>query len=317
MMILFTLLLGCASRIDSFTLDKVLPIGMGEPDLGKACALGESLNYPLRSLTNKTPNKAMIISETTAALCLDIKSMEEDLKAAQFKYLSSVPQAMDGKIAAQRMHTKVAIRYVQAYNYTESAFGTIGEGACPKLSKKDESAFLIGLIAGTLAVIHSRLGGSQAGVSDSLLPKIARASKCLDDEKWWYTPQALRSAVWAFVPGSGPENVDPWSVLYESGEEGAKTQVRVAWGIHNLIASISNQEDSFHKGIVAHAESINNHSISGPWALLDEYAFWVSRHRLDLLWMKKEGHRSPDFGSFPVDQTESPPLPVPFEEDPF
>ena len=111
------LLSGCASHIDGFTLKKVIPVGMAQPDLGKACALGEGLNHPLRSLTKQTPNKAMIIAETTSALCLDVEAMEADLSAEQYKYLKQVPLAMDAKISAERLHTQTAHRYHRAYLY--------------------------------------------------------------------------------------------------------------------------------------------------------------------------------------------------------
>ena len=294
-------MIGCTSHIDGFTLQKVVPVGMSQPDLRKACALGEGLNHPLRSFTKKTPNKAMIIAETTAGLCLDIDSMDADIRAEQYKFLKQVPVAIDAKIVAERLHTQTAIRYQRAFFYAESAYGTIGAGECPNLAKKDEVAYLIGLVAGTLAVIHNRLGGNKAMVSDELLPQIARASECLNNAKWWYTPQALRAAVWAFVPGSGPESIDAWEHLKEAGNEGAKSDFRVSWGIHNLIAAMSGKDDFLKAGLEAHAKSIQDTPVGGEWGLLDEYGFRVSQHMSDLIWTREKGHRTMLFGSWPID----------------
>jgi hypothetical protein len=311
---------GCASHIDGFTLNKVLPVGMSQPDLGKACALGEGLNHPLRSLTSVTPNKAMIIAETTSALCTDSDAMEADILAEQYKFLKLIPQAIDAKISAERLHTQTAQRYYRAYLYTESAFGDMGTGACPDFKGNEEAAYLIGLVAGTLSVIHNRIGGNKAGVPDVLLPKIARASECVENQKWWHTPQALRAAVWAFVPGSGPESVDAWAHLKEAGSEGAKTNFRIAWGIHNLIAAMSGKEDLLKIGLEAHAVSIDETSVGGEWALLDEYGFRVSQHMSDLIWTREEGHRTMRFGSWPIEETSEEDTKLEedlFEEDPF
>jgi len=308
---------GCLSHthIDGFTLDNVVPVGMSQPDLGKACALGEGLNHPLRSLTKETPNKAMIIAETTAALCIDVDTMNADILADQYTYLKMPSQAMDSRIAAERLHSQAAYRYYLAYLYSNSAYGEIGEG-CPVLQEKDEAAYLIGLVAGTLAVIHNRLGGNKSGVPDVLLPKIARASACLDNTKWWYTPQALRAGVWAFVPGSGPESVDAWKHLQEAGELGEASGFRIAWGIHNLIAYLSGKEEQLAVGISAHAAAITERPIQGDWALLDEYGFRISRHMSDRIWAREKGYRTPNFGTWPI-QAEKPEEVDPFEEDPF
>ena len=316
--LLFVLFSGCASHIDGFTLKKVIPVGMAQPDLGKACALGEGLNHPLRSLTQKTPNKAMIIAETTAALCLDVEAMEADLNAEQYKYVKQVPLAMDAKISAERLHTQTAHRYHRAYLYLESAYGEVGTGQCPNMKESDEAAYLIGLVAGTLAVIHNRLGGNKGGVPDVLLPKIARGTDCLENTKWWHTPQALRAAVWSFIPGSGPESIDAWTHLKEAGQEGAKSDFRVAWGIHNLITSMSGKEEMLRIGLEQHAASIQETEVGGEWALLDEYGFRVSQHMSDLIWTREKGHRTQTFGLWPISEAEEEQNEAdPFEEDPF
>ena len=316
-MILFSFLVGCASHIDNYTLKKIVPLGMSQADLHKACALGESLNHPLRSLTKATPNRAMIIAETTAALCFDVQSMQYDIASEQHKFLKNIPQAIDAKITAERLHTMAARRYHQAYTYTQDAYGVIGNGTCPKLRTHDQPAYLIGLIAGTLAVIHSRMGGGEAGVPDAILPKVARATDCLDNSLWWHTPQALQSAVWAFIPGSGPQDIDAWQRLEEAGTEGAKSSFRIAWGIHNLIASISDKQENLKRGILAHAEAIEVKPVGGDWALLDEYVFWVTRHHSDLIWVKEKGHRTPTLGEWPEEEKPSQQEEIPFEEDPF
>ncbi|MEC7984840.1 MAG: hypothetical protein VX278_06735 [Myxococcota bacterium] len=311
-MIALYLSLGCASHINDFALDRIVPVGMSQGDLGKACSLGEGLNHPLNSVTQKTPNKAMVIADVTAGLCDDVLAMEQDLNAAKSKFQENIPNVMDARIAAQRLHTQAARRYYSAYQYTEKAYGEIGEG-CPKLRQKDEIIYLVGLVAGTLSVLHSRNGGNDAQVPDGILPKIARGAACLDNDEWWYTPQALQSAVWAFVPGSGPADVDAWKHLREAGEKGEPSGYRVAWGIHNLIAYNSGKDDFLREGVIAHGASIQNKPVGGDWALLDEYVMWVSRHQSDLVWISKKGHRTPEFGAWPA----SPKQEEPEEEDPF
>lgn len=314
-MIVFVLisLMGCIKLVDNMVLSKVVPTGLGSSDLGKACALGESLSHPISSI--KKTERSMVIAETTAGLCAELQVWEARLKEARalknLQGASRVAEVKDARILAQRYHKMAATRYYRAFLYLESEYGDVG-GVCPELKEEDEVVYVVGLVAGLLSVLNNKKGGGQVDISESLLAEIARGTKCVDNQKWWNTPHAIEGAVWASVPGSGPEDVDPWEYMKDSAEVGADTGVRVGWGFHNLIAANAGKTDILKMGIKAHAESMEIKSSHPNFALLDEYAYQVSLHESDLIWVQTKGYRTTVFGAMPA-----PPKIKVQEDDPF
>ena len=314
------LTLGCAALVDNYTYKKVIPVGLASPDLRKACGLGESLSFPLRSF-GKLP-RTMVVAETTAGLCEEFEAWEARLtEAKSLKNLAGdarLAEVKDARLRAQRAHTRVATRYYRAFRELEKSYPkhTLGEGACPTIKEKDEVVYVVGLVAGLLAVLHSKNGANLASVPDSLLPRIARAATCVNAQKWWYVPHAIQGSVWAAVPGSGPEKIDPWKHLSDAADKGSSSGVRVGWGFHNLIAANAGRTKDLHFGLKAHAESKESKGAHPNWALLDEYAYYVSRHQSDLLWIAHAGHRTELFGDLPQTESESSQEEDPFGEEP-
>ena len=176
-------------------------------------------------------------------------------------------------------------------------------------------AGVVGLVAGTLALLHDKAGGSQLEIPLDLLPRIARGADCIDNEQWWEVGKSLQGAAWATIAGSGPEGTDPWDVLWQAAEQGESSGVRVGWAIHNLIAANGGQDERLQKGLARHANSLEQNEQNQDWALLDEYSRRTSLHQSDLIWISEVGHRSPKLGDVPP-----PPLPPPSEDaedDPF
>lgn len=311
-------MLGCASKIDRITIDKVLMTGMAEPDIVKGCGLGEAMGFPLNSFTKKSPNKAMVVAETTAALCAEIKAFELDRQAEMenntipFDHPNRIAIITDTRIQAERSHALAAQRFYNAYTYLEAEYGVLGE-ECPVIKEKDQSVYIIGLVAGTLSVLHDKTSGNRVGIPMDTLNRIARATACVPDEDWWYAPMAIQGAIWATIPGSGPMDTDPWEQMELAAEKGSPSGVRVAWAMHNLIAENAGQTARLKNGVLGHAESLKSHEQNKEWAFLDAYGYFISQQQLDLLWLRERGHRSPAFGEIPtaVESLE------PSEEDPF
>jgi len=183
------------------------------------------------------------------------------------------------------------------------------------IKEKDEVAYFVALISGTFAVLHDKSSGGQIGVPMQVLPKIARASECLDAERWWEVPTALQSGIWASVPGSGPEGVDGWPLLLEAAEKGAQSGVRVAWGIAALLASNGDQEEILVQALEAHGKSLTEVEADPKWLFFDQYATEVSLQQSDKFWIKERGYRTPRLGEIPKMEEEI--ITAPSEEDPF
>ena len=301
---------GCAGKIDRFTVDKVVDVGLDVPDVGKVCALGSALAHPLASLSKKHPDKALLIAEATAALCLEEVANQAELDMDRAKAnLSALgeqraAEITDARIRSERAHADAAARFERSWQHLQADYGPIGDGDCPRIKEKDEIVYFMGLVSGTLALIHDRRGGGTHDIPLDRLLEVARGAECLDDERWWHVPSSMRAGAWATIPGSGPEGVDPWAMLAEAADKGDGSGVRVARAMQSLIGGNSGATEVVAEAIKAHAASIEATPQAADWALLDRYAYQVTLHESDRVWMAAEGHRTESFGDLPSDEEE-------------
>ena len=293
-------------------------------DVGKVCAMGESLAHPLSSLSRNDPHRAMVIAEGVAGLCAEVQAWEADLRVVRARRnLSSLGEARaseitDARLQAERAHTVAATRFERSFLQLAERYGPIGEGECPRIKGKDEFVYLFGLVTGTLALLHDRAGGGELGIALDRPLEVARASGCLDDPSWWHTPTALRAGAWATIPGSAPEGVDPWALLHEAAASGEASGIRVARAIEVMLAANAGRTDIVEEGIRAWVAA-SEVPEDPEWVLLDEYARVVVLHQSDLLWTAAEGHRTERLGALPSDAppADDPPPDLFGGDDPF
>ncbi len=315
-------LTGCISKmVDKTTVKSIVAESMRVPDVDMACETGVSLRTPVAAITKKKSHKAMLISEMTAGMCDEVASLEAELDAAlalsASHELGPVPRAVaakDARIRAERLHERSARRYYRAYLTAEQAFGPYGAD-CPKLADWEELAYFLGLFAGVQAVLHDSAAGSPVGVPKDTLLAAGRASECLDNAQWWYVPQAIRGAVWATIPGSGPEGVDPWQLIDEAAEKSDTLGIRVPRGLQATIAVNNGKDDIAREAIQKHAAAVAATPADPDWVLLDRFSFLLSQFQSDLIWIAEEGHRTPVFGELPG--ADAAPEADPFGADPF
>jgi len=298
---------GCAAKIDRFTIDRVVAVGTDVPDTGKVCHLGAALAHPLASLSKKAPHKALVIAELVSALCEEGEANEAELAMDRAKAnlgalgADRAAEITDARVLSERIHADAAGRYERSFQHLIAAYGEIGGEECPKIKEKDEIAYLLGLVGGTLALIHDKRGGNVHDIPLDRLLVVARGSECLDDERWWHTPAALRAGAWATIPGSGPEGSDAWQLLDEAAAAGETSGVRVGRAIQALIGGNAGRTEVAEAAIKAHAASLEATEQDTDYALLDAYAYEVTRHESDRIWAQAEGHRTEVFGQLPSD----------------
>jgi hypothetical protein len=314
--------IGCIhTTVDRFTVDKVVTRGMRVPDLGEACGLGQSLVHPIGALSGDKSHEALVIAELTAAVCAETLAWEDELAIARARHNlagdARIAEINDATVRSQRHHTETAARFWRAFGHLEARFGELGGAKCPHIPKKDESVYLVGLVAGELALFHDRAGGGEVGVPIDTIGKIGRAATCLSDARWWSVPTALTAGAWATIPGSGPSGVDPWAKLDDAAKAGDLSGVRVARGLEVLVLANADRGDALNAAIHAHAASIAATPSDPAWALLDAYALAVTRHQSDLLWSAATGQRATDWRVLPTDTPAPSMVPDVFSNDPF
>lgn len=314
--------LGCASAVNNFTVNRVLDRGLAVADLGQVCETGASLRHSLAALPSakNPPHEGLVIAETAGALCAELEAFEAALDEVRVKrnyrgIEDRVAEVKDASIQERRLHGIAADRFYRAYLHTEAAFGAIGEERCPRVPKKQEVTYLLGLYAGMSAVLHDKASGTMVGVPLDVVGKVSRSAMCVDDATWWGVPGALQAAGWAVVPGSGPEDVDAWEVLEKQATSGALSGVRLARALQVKLAANAGKDEIVENGLTAIAESLGSVPRSADFAFFDRYAEEVALHESDLIWIAEAGYRTATLGELPQDPSEE--AASPFGDDPF
>jgi len=303
-LLLFTL---ACHPVDRYTTGRLIHRAAAVPDVGEACAMGAALSHLLdaQGRPGRPPHQALVVSETTAALCDEALAWDAELEALRLQTHHAdgdtlwALEAKDASLVAGRAHAAAAARYFRAWNHLSDAFGPPGAGSCPKLDDREQLVYVLGLFAGLNGLLHDRAAGGVVGIPMDLPPQVARAAACLDDATWWSVPGAYQAAAWATVPGSGPDGVDPWDKLEKQASAGEASGVRLGRALQAMVLANAGRDEETGRVFVAQAAALAKTPSNPDWALLDAYATQVSLYLSDRLWITARGYRTPVFGTLP------------------
>src|SRR5690625_2357947 len=211
--------------ISSYSQDEVVSYVLAHADAHvSVCGTGEGLTQLVGSFGRvvKDPNYTLFYTELLTGFCAEAKAYEANLKHLRASQQNQTTIARDELMLAQRWHAIAAQRRMRAVEFVTAKYGAIGNESCPKLFKaEDELTYMLGLVTALQAVRSDLLSGAQVGIKRDLAARTMRSSECLDNEAWWGVPQAIRSTVWAFVPGTLTNGEDIWE-SYEATTQLAK-----------------------------------------------------------------------------------------------
>ncbi len=307
---------------EQFTLGPLVDTATDVGDVRKVCAMGAALVHPLVAAGGDVWG-ARVIAEGVGASCDEKEAWEADLTALRARHLWPAGPAQsaaieDASLVARRAHGHAADRFERSFAALQRHWPTSGladgEG-CPEAlvhgSRDEQFVWVFGLITGTLALLHDASAGGVVGVPRNRLAVLARASVCVDDNAWWFAPQAVRGAAAAIVG-----DAEGWSMLQSAADNGDRSGVRVARAMQVLMAMNAGRTDIVADALAQHAASLTTTKRDDEWALLDEYAFEVSQQHSDLWWTEVTGHRTPTFGEAPLSSSPAT-SPAPPTTDPF
>lgn len=312
---------GCSPSLKSVTHQRVIPAMMAVPDLDLACRFGNTVVGGVSSISpDQPPEHPMMLAHIAAGMCAELEAREHKLEG--LLALQSVPAgtaraaaAADHRIRSERDYAVAARRYAAAWQYTQDIFGL----DCKGLKPQQEALYLAGLIAGDLALIADGAAGQPLGLPQNIILDVGRGASCLDDEKWWGVPSALQAAAWATVPGSGPDDRDPWEMLSNAAAQGDASGVSVARALQVFTSANAGNDDTLHSAILAHG-AFDITQRDPAWVLLDEYARALTLFESDQIWLRATGSRTQTFGTLPSASDVSNPFggtSNPFGDDPF
>ncbi|MEC9465388.1 MAG: hypothetical protein VX834_06370 [Myxococcota bacterium] len=280
--------------LSNYAVDHMAPYVLASEDIYMACEDGRSIGNLLMSFERVTdaPDKAAIMALVSAGMCGEFAAYEAELAHVRHLNAGRVGDATDARILQQRLSARAASRFARAYERLVAAYGEPGD-SCPELSESDEVLYLLGLSGGMLGLLFDRTANGVVGVDMGIPAKVLRASECLDDQRWYGIPGALKGALYTSIPGSAPEGVDPWKLLDDAATKGEQTGVRLARALQIKAAIGAGKTERNREYITSHFVSLGKTSAPERGRLLDLYATTMIQHFSDVIWVEDTGHRTP------------------------
>ena len=293
--------------LKSYSKHHAVPYLMGTDDLAMGCAMAEATAPLILSFGRVTsdPDQLAVALYLSGGSCAEEQAREHGLEAAAAMRAMNGEAAEDAMIRQKRAYELAAQRYFKAWQHLNTYYDHIGEGECPDLDEDiDGFVYLAGLLSGLQALNAEIQSTSSIGVPKNIGSIAARASSCLDNEKWWGAPMALKATVWAMIPGAEPEGEDAFERLQTADQQAEEAGVRLAHVFHAIAAQNKGNTQLVKDIIRNHAEAIEEKPAAGDWAFVDKMATQILVSMSDNLWVENTGHRTPmgQFGSFWDDQ---------------
>ena len=309
LLIALTLLSGCSvirnhmystsgSVMQGLSKEHTTPYLLKQKDLGMSCAMSEATTPMMMSFGRVTdePNQLGVMMNLSAAGCSVERAREHDLAYHRLMRDRDTDAARDAQYNARRHYREATLRYHRSWQNLNEHYGDIGNQECPTdrlETEMDQFMYLSGLIAGLQAMNTQVRSGQQLGVPNNIGSRVARATDCLDDDRWWGVPGAMKAAVHAMLPSAAPEGAEPFEELEEASRKGEEAGVRLANVFHAVAARNAEDRERVRDVIRRHASAVEERDPAGDWAMIDETATQQIRAVSDLLWTRATGHRTP------------------------
>ncbi|MGM0768491.1 MAG: hypothetical protein ACQEV6_10730 [Pseudomonadota bacterium] len=296
--------------MQGFSKNHTVPYLLESSDLAMGCAMSEATAPLLMSFGRVTsePDQLAVMLYLSAGGCAEEQAREYELQGLAALRAMNGDNAEDAMIRQKRAHATAANRYFRGWQHHNTFYGEPGTGECPDFDDDlDEFIYLAGLLSGLQALNAEIQSTSSIGVPKNVGSVVARATSCLDNEKWWGAPMALRATVWAMIPGATPDGEDPFQRLEIADEQGEKAGVRISHVFHAIAAQNKGDNERLRDVIRSHAESLDETPSDEEWRFVDAMATQMIVAISDRLWVESNGYRTPmgRLGTFWDDEAEA------------
>ncbi|MGM0434933.1 MAG: hypothetical protein ACQEQ1_09755 [Pseudomonadota bacterium] len=276
------------------------PYVLAMTDVGKACALGESVDPLLYSFSRVTmePAKTGTLLSVLAGICMEQEAQEEELRALRADYQDNTTEMRDAREAMQRKYGITAQRRERAFKRMVTGFSyePKPDAECPNLyTDQDEITFLLGLVSGAQAVLNDGKSRGRADVSRRLAAQVERSTYCVDNEKWAGIPEGLRATVWVLLPDLKPGEVDAgtWEVLARNRKLGVEKGLRIPAAFELQIAENVGREETIAEVLAYLDKTSGDFEVWERYQLADRVAMQIAWAVSDRYWTNEHGHRTP------------------------
>lgn len=295
--------------MQGFSRDHTVPFLMESNDLAMGCAMSKATAPLLMSFGRVTtePDQLAVMLYLSAGGCAEEQAREFELAGLAAMNTLNANAAEDAMIRQKRSYVLASERYFKAWKHHNAYYGEPGTGECPSFDDDmDEFIYMAGLLSGLQALNAQIQSTSSIGVPANIGSIAARATSCLENDKWWGAPMALRATVWAMMPGAEPEGENAFERLEIAGQQGEAAGVRLPHVFHAIAAINKGDQDMVKSVIREHAQSLDETPANADWRFVDAMATNMIVAMSDRLWVENTGHRTPmgQLGTFWDDQQE-------------
>ncbi len=278
----------------SYAEQQAVPYMLAADDINLTCSMVSSFSPFLLSFSRVTtsPDQLAIMLYLMAGNCMEFKAQEQHLRYLRALYVKNAIEAQDARIAQQRLLGLAARRQLTGYQYLVKAFVEPG-GECPQLeSDKEQFYWLMGLINGLQSILNDVASAGLAEVPMDIAAKVGRGAACLNNEKWWGTPEAIQAAIWMTVPGNHPQDKNPEQMLQHSVLMGVGQGI----GLSQVLAAqvyLGQGNIEKVKDIIRQYKNIQHTAASKVFRSLNQVAELQIQAISDRLWTEATGTRTP------------------------
>lgn len=296
--------------MQGFSRNHTVPYLLESDDLAMGCAMSEATAPLLMSFGRVTsePDQLAVMLYLSAGGCAEEQAREHELAGLGALRARNSEEAEDAMIRQKRSLSLAAKRYHRGWKHHNAFYGKPDEGECPGFDDDlGEFIYMAGLLSGLQALNAEIQSTSSIGVPKNIGSTVARATSCLENDKWWGAPMALRATVWAMIPGALPDGEDPFERLEIADEQGEVAGVRISHVFHAIAAQNKGDDERLRAVIRSHAEAIEETPADMEWKFVDAMATQMIVAISDRMWMENTGHRTPTgkLGSFWDDEKEA------------
>ncbi|HLV77890.1 MAG TPA: hypothetical protein VKY53_08215 [Marinobacter sp.] len=289
--------------IKGFSRNHTVPHLMESDDLAMGCAMSEATAPLLMSFgrVTKEPDQLAVMLYLSSGGCAEEQAREYELAGLAAMHNMDGLAAEDAFISQKRAYTLAAMRYYRGWQHHNAHYGNPDQSECPDFDDDmDEFIYMAGLLAGLQALNGQIQAGASIGVPFNTGSVVGRATRCVDNKKWWGAPMGLRATVWAMIPGTKPDGEEALERLETASEQGKQAGVRLGHVFHAITAANMGDEPLLKSIIRDHAESLRTDAANEEWRFVDAMATNMILSMSDRLWVEHTGHRTPmgQFGSF-------------------
>ncbi|MEY2863369.1 MAG: hypothetical protein RLY58_1076 [Pseudomonadota bacterium] len=287
-----------------FTENHFVPPIVAMDDTQMVCESGTALT-PLIVSTQALgadPTKMAVLLYAGAGLCAEKKALEQELTYLRSARDGKVEVAQDARIAQKRWAEIAARRQFAGYQMFAEKWERdykikLGD-QCPTMrTDLDKTIYLLGMVSGLQAVTNDINAQGAVNVPKDIAAVVERGMKCLDNEKFWGTPMAIRAAIWTLLPGASEGKPDPFQTMKDATRIGERTGVRLPHAIYALAAQATGKDELIRDALRTYGNSIEQKMPVNPkYRLFDAMGGELVMGISDRYWTEKTGTRTPDGG---------------------